>query len=439
MRPDGSRVRRLTHDPASDRYPAWSPDGSQVVFSSERLTSAQELRAKRDGYAVAHLYVMRADGPHLRRLTLGARVDDFTPAWSPNGRLIAFSKGDDPPKLETVRPDGSARRDTGQTGAYPDWAPDGKLLAFLHIYYPDGFRNRPASPPPQQELALMLPSGAQIGSLGDHAEARWSPDGTQLASADGTVLDPSGSKVATIPSGDSSWQPLCTVSGDNRANVLRVRAAGALVLRARRTRPHRRDARRRPAVRRCRRRHDRRPERTFRRDRLRPWNRHRARRPGRPRRRRLRTGVAMRKVAFAVGLLLVAATPATADFHAVNGRIAYERVGHIWLTNQDGSDQRDVAAGNQPAWSADGTRIAYVESQFSSPVGELRVMNADGSGQRTVDDDLGPSITTPSWSPDGTQIVVAAYGDLYAVPVAGGRSRLVARTARIRPGRPTGV
>ena len=58
----------------------------------------------------------------------------------------------------------------------------------------------------------------------------------------------------------------------------------------------------------------------------------------------------------------MAATPATADFHAVNGRIAYERVGHIWLTNQDGSDQRNVAAGNQPAWSADGTRIAFLDN-----------------------------------------------------------------------------
>jgi Tol biopolymer transport system component len=133
----------------------------------------------------------------------------------------------------------------------------------------------------------------------------------------------------------------------------------------------------------------------------------------------------MRKVAFAVGLLLVAATPATADFHAVNGRIAYERVGRIWLTNQDGSDQRDVAAGNQPAWSADGKHVAYVAGA-SDVVGELMVMNADGSDQRTIDTDLGPNISTPSWSPDGTQIVVAAFGDLYAVPVAGRRSRLVA-------------
>ena len=134
----------------------------------------------------------------------------------------------------------------------------------------------------------------------------------------------------------------------------------------------------------------------------------------------------MRRLVLSLTILLVAATPATADFR-VNGQIAYEWAGHVWLTNQDGSNQRDIALGNQPAWSADGRRIAYVESPHSSPAGELMAMNADGSGQHEIDNDLGPSLTSPSWSPDGTQIAVAAFGDIYAVPVAGGRSRLVAQ------------
>jgi Tol biopolymer transport system component len=230
MRADGSHARRLTREPGDDRSPAWSPDGSQIVFSTDRLVSAVERKRKREGYQIAHLYVMRADGSHLRRLTRGPSADDVTPAWSPDGRTIMFSYGaSDPPKLETISADGTGRRDTGQTGTDPDWAPSGRELAFLHVYYPDGFRHRRGSPPPQVELALMLPTGTQIGSLGNHAGARWSPDGTQLAVADGAVIERSGARLATIPSGESSWQPICTVTGDEHANVLRVRTAGALV------------------------------------------------------------------------------------------------------------------------------------------------------------------------------------------------------------------
>jgi Tol biopolymer transport system component len=208
MRANGSGLRLLTHDPADDRQPAWSPDGSRIVFTSNRLAGARERKAKKAGNKIAHLYVMRTDGSHRHRLTRGI-TDDEMPAWSPNGRTIAFAlAADDPPILETIRADGSGLRRLGQTGASPDWSPNGKLLVFLHIYYPDGFRTSRASPPPQVELALMRPDGSFVSSLDDHPQARWSPDGLLLASADGSILERNGDLVATIPAGEASWQPL---------------------------------------------------------------------------------------------------------------------------------------------------------------------------------------------------------------------------------------
>jgi hypothetical protein len=54
-------------------------------------------------------------------------------------------------------------------------------------------------------------------------------------------------------------------------------------------------------------------------------------------------------------------------------------------------------------------------------------MNADGSGQRLLDTDLGPNVTDPDWSPDGSRIVLSAFGNIYSVPLTGGRSALLAR------------
>jgi hypothetical protein len=134
----------------------------------------------------------------------------------------------------------------------------------------------------------------------------------------------------------------------------------------------------------------------------------------------------MRRAVLVLAILLAFAAPATAGL-GVNGRIAWDRSGQIWTANQDGSDQRDIAAGNQPAWSPDGRKIAFVAGPAGVVAGELTVMNADGSGVRRVDTDLGPNVSKPSWSPDGTQLAVSAFGDVYAVPVLGGRSRMVVR------------
>ena len=55
MNPDGSGQTNITNNPASDNYPAWSPDGSKIAFSSDR-----------DGNA--EIYVMNADGSGVRRV-----------------------------------------------------------------------------------------------------------------------------------------------------------------------------------------------------------------------------------------------------------------------------------------------------------------------------------------------------------------------------------
>ena len=68
MNRDGSGIRRITNHPASDATPTWSPSGKQIAFTSDRSGSPQ-------------IYVVDADGLNLQPLTRESYCD--RPTWSP--------------------------------------------------------------------------------------------------------------------------------------------------------------------------------------------------------------------------------------------------------------------------------------------------------------------------------------------------------------------
>jgi len=125
MNADGSGQRNLSRHPAHDTNPAWSPDGRKIAFVS-----------RRDGGQ--DLYVLNADGSGLRRLT-HSTYREFAPAWSPDGRKIAFriariKRAD--VELHVMNADGSGERRLTDTLVVPSpdqgapWSPDGQTLAF---------------------------------------------------------------------------------------------------------------------------------------------------------------------------------------------------------------------------------------------------------------------------------------------------------------------
>jgi TolB protein len=155
MNPDGSGRENLTGGPEGDTDPAWSPDGRQLAFV-------------RDGA----VHLVRADGSGLRRLTSGA-----SPAWAPDGdRLVLAKRTARGADLYVLRSDGRGLRRLTRTAAAesePEWSPDGRSIAFVraaragsHIYVmrPGGGGVRRVTSGPAEELSPT-----------------WSPDSRQLA------------------------------------------------------------------------------------------------------------------------------------------------------------------------------------------------------------------------------------------------------------------
>ncbi len=132
MNGDGGAVRKLTDGRGWNEYPSWSPDGQWITFNSSRdgVPDSGGTLYYRD------LYMVRADGGGIRRLTMhsGSNIDA---AWRPDGRTLAFrSNRSGTWDIYTMELDGSALRQlthydrTGGGAGYARWSPDGSRLVF---------------------------------------------------------------------------------------------------------------------------------------------------------------------------------------------------------------------------------------------------------------------------------------------------------------------
>jgi len=116
---DGTHVRRLTpwRLEAGD-HPDWSPDGRRILF-----------RSGVSSYTRSNLWTIRPDGSDLERLTdLPPTAELFSASYAPDGRWIVFSTTGRGglPDLFAIRPDGTGLRQITRTAVWdsaPDWGP----------------------------------------------------------------------------------------------------------------------------------------------------------------------------------------------------------------------------------------------------------------------------------------------------------------------------
>jgi len=247
MDSDGSSETNLTKNPADDQFPAWSPDGQQIAFDSNRQKKDNDI------------FIMNADGSDVRNLT-NRREKDTVPTWSPNGTQIAFvsaRKGNwEVFKMSINGGDAVNLTENSAEDFTPAWSPDGTRILFhsnrdgnFEIYvmnadgtnvqrltYNDADDFAPAWSPDGQhvtfqsnrdgdiEIYTMNADGNNVVQLTDNkaddTNPDWSPDGTQIAFAsnrDGNfevyIMNADGSnqqRITNNPANDSSptWRPI---------------------------------------------------------------------------------------------------------------------------------------------------------------------------------------------------------------------------------------
>lgn len=158
MNPDGSNQLRITNDLASDVDPDISPNGQEIVFTSN-------LAGNND------IFVLSSSG--AINLTSSPANDEWA-RWSPNGKQIVFDSNRTGGVFEIylMNEDGSGTTrltDLPVLSRYPSWSPDGKQIIFRHgidIYT----MNADGSGAPLQLTNEVAPSFAQMPVFSPNAK-----------------------------------------------------------------------------------------------------------------------------------------------------------------------------------------------------------------------------------------------------------------------------
>jgi Tol biopolymer transport system component len=254
--PNGHDFRQLTHAPGFNACAAYSPDGKEIAFCSNRSDFFEIWKMRQNGTGqqqvthvmgrllfpdfspdgariafmglrpedtVFHIFVIQADGTGpVVSLTTAADGNNQYPVFSPDGHQIAFIS-DRPgpcdasgtPQVWVMKIDGADPRqltcDPSEKDQLPDWSPDGSRIAYESGASPSG------------RIFNMNADGSQQHQLthgpGDDFGTAWSPDGTQIAfvrdfgnnNRPVFVMNADGSDQHAVHTGSAqfvpAWQP----------------------------------------------------------------------------------------------------------------------------------------------------------------------------------------------------------------------------------------
>jgi Tol biopolymer transport system component/imidazolonepropionase-like amidohydrolase len=383
---EGGAARRILEDGYDARMPAWSPDGRRLAFQAYRSGTWS-------------IWTINADGSDVRQVTSGP-FDDREPHWSPDGTRIAFSsdRAGNYDVWMLMPATGELSNVTAASAAneyMPAWAPDGRRIAFVSdrrdgagIWVAQFEGGSPST-------ALGASERLFAEARGSVAAPSWSPDGNSVAY--NAIEGP----VSRLIVGTNNVADATEDVFPFRANWL---STGELLYTA--------DGKikRRPSSGGAARTIDFSAEVTF----------------TRPAFTAKKRQFAPQGAQVARGIMHPAVSPDGAQ-------VVFTALGDLWLMPVDGTPVRltnDTFVDTDPAWSPDGTRLAFSSDRDGSM--DLWIRDVRSGRDRKI----AVRAMSAAWSPDGARLAfLDPESQLHIVDAARGEVRK-AHDRLNEPGRP---
>jgi Tol biopolymer transport system component/predicted Ser/Thr protein kinase len=400
---DGKMFAQITADAGAELFPSLSGDGKAVVYASKH--SGNWNIHRRD--------LGRAESVNLTR---DSNEDDTQPAFSPDGRQIAFRSERNGGGVFMMAGDGSGVRQLTDAGFNPAWSPDGREVVFAE----EGTsRPEDRSGRTSQLWAVDVASGRRrLVTKGDAVQPQWSPNGRLIAywaiDLDGnrdlwTIPAQGGQSVRITHDPYLDWNPVWSPDGgwiyfcSNRGGTMGIwripirestgepRGAPETIRTPAAYPAHlsfSRDGRRLAYV------------------------------------QQLTTGRVCtvrfdpdrEKVVSEPKDVLVSAKGASRPSLSPDGQwLSFnttEQEEHLFTVKTDGSSLRQLTNGQNrnrgPRWSPDGKHLAFFST--SSGDWEIWTVDVEGTGLHQVTDLGGQNVAWPVWSPDGRHLAYSEFG-----------------------------